>query len=183
MHQPPDAELVARVVATDDAHAFEQLVRRHQSTVRRLLRAMSTDESIVDDVAQDAFLRAYRSIGSFRREAQFSTWLMSIAYNELRSALRRQARFRRLRAALFRQPVATHDAPADYLSAPLRDALRRLSQDERTVVVLNHGHDLSHGEIALITGLPLGTVKSHAARGKSKLRAVLTEGATCNGRR
>ena len=81
MPQPPDAELIARVVATDDVRAFEQLVRRHQSTVRRFLRGLNVDAAIVDDVAQDAFLRAYRNIGSFRREAQFSTWLMSISYN------------------------------------------------------------------------------------------------------
>lgn len=183
MPQPPDAELIARVVATDDVRAFEQLVRRHQSTVRRFLRGLNVDAAIVDDVAQDAFLSAYRNIGSFRREAQFSTWLMSIAYNELRNAMRRQARFRRLRAALFRQPPPIPDEPNDRAGPALNIALRQLSQDERTVVVLNHGHDLSHAEIATITGLPLGTVKSHATRGKSKLRAALTEGVVSNGNR
>ena len=77
-----DADLIARVLANDDQHAFGELVRRHQSSVRGLLRQLTrTDVSLADDLAQETFLRAYKNIRSFRGEARFFTWLYRIAYN------------------------------------------------------------------------------------------------------
>jgi len=71
-----DADLVARVLANDDQHAFGELVRRHQSSVRGLLRQLTrTDLPLADDLAQEAFLRAYKTLASFQGEARFSPWL------------------------------------------------------------------------------------------------------------
>src|SRR5438874_1352668 len=90
-----DADLVARVLVDDDQHAFGELVRRHQSSVRGLLRQLTRgDLALADDLAQDAFVRAYKNIRSFRGEAKFSTWLYRIAYNCFREdARRRKVRF------------------------------------------------------------------------------------------
>ena len=74
--------LVARVLVDDDHHAFAELVRHHQSTVRGLLRQLTrNDLALADDLAQETFLRVYKNLRSFRGEAKFSTWLYRIAYN------------------------------------------------------------------------------------------------------
>jgi RNA polymerase sigma factor (sigma-70 family) len=86
-----DANLVARVIVDDDQHAFGELVRRHQSNVRGLLRQLTrTDIALADDLAQETFLRAYKNIRRFRGEAKFSTWLYRIAYNCFREEARRR---------------------------------------------------------------------------------------------
>src|SRR6184192_4079375 len=77
-----DAQLIARVLVQDDRHAFGELVRRHQSTVRASLRKLTAgNHALADDLAQETFLLAYRKLGSFRQEARFSTWLYRIATN------------------------------------------------------------------------------------------------------
>ena len=84
MSPPPvsDAALIARVVVSDDRHAFSELVRRHQSPVRATLRKLAAGNlALADDLAQETFLLAYRNLKSFRQEARFSTWLYRIAYN------------------------------------------------------------------------------------------------------
>src|SRR6184192_1195015 len=77
-----DAQLIARVLVQDDRHAFGELVRRHQSTVRASLRKLTRGNiALADDLAQETFLLAYRNLKSFRQDAKFSTWLYRIAYN------------------------------------------------------------------------------------------------------
>jgi|SRR5450755_1723164 DNA-directed RNA polymerase specialized sigma24 family protein len=84
MSPPPvsDSQLIARIVVSDDRHAFSELVRRHQSSVRATLRKLAGgNAALADDLAQEAFLLAYRNLKSFRQDAKFSTWLYRIAYN------------------------------------------------------------------------------------------------------
>src|SRR6516165_5130548 len=77
-----DAQLIARVLVQDDRHAFSELVRRHQSTVRACLRKLTAgNAALADDLAQETFLLAYRNLKSFRQESKFSTWLYRIATN------------------------------------------------------------------------------------------------------
>src|SRR5258708_12943772 len=81
MSPPPvsDTQLIARVVVSDDRHAFSELVRRHQSSVRATLRKLAGgNAALADDLAQEAFLLAYRNLRSFRQDAKFSTWLYRI---------------------------------------------------------------------------------------------------------
>ncbi|MAO67731.1 MULTISPECIES: sigma-70 family RNA polymerase sigma factor [Idiomarina] len=76
-----DKALIARVIARGDQHAFATLVRQHQNGVRHFLRRLTAgDHAQADDLAQEVFLRAYKSLKSFRAEASFSSWLHSIAY-------------------------------------------------------------------------------------------------------
>ena len=128
-----DADLVARVLVDDDQHAFGELVRRHQSSVRGLLRQLTrTDVALADDLAQQAFLRAYKNIRSFRGEARFSTWLYRIAYNCFREDARRRKELvgideEQLANASDPQvadPALRHDLMRALNLLPLNDALR-----------------------------------------------------------
>ena len=87
----PDQELIARVVAKKDQHAFSQLVLRYQSQLRLWARRLCDgDAHLADDLAQETFIQAHRSLVHFRGEAGFPTWLLGIAHNHWRNARRRQ---------------------------------------------------------------------------------------------
>jgi RNA polymerase sigma-70 factor (ECF subfamily) len=180
-----DAQLIARCVVSDDRHAFAELVKRHQSTVRACLRKLTVgDRALADDLAQETFVLAWRNLRSFRQEARFSTWLYRIATN----CWFAHARKRR------EELLGDHDAevsdddsesPADPLqvggdhahAAALRldlgRALRVLSESERAAIVQCYDNDLSHEEAAYVLGIPVGTVKTHIFRAKRKLRTAL----------
>jgi RNA polymerase sigma factor (sigma-70 family) len=168
-----DADLVARVIVDEDQHAFSELVRRHQSSVRGLLRQLTrTDLALADDLAQDAFLRAYKYIRSFRGEARFSTWLYRIAYNVFREDARRRKELvgideEQLQSA---QDPQTVDAG---LRHDLMHALNLLPLHERTAVLLCCQNGLSHDEASRVLDIPLGTVKTNVLRGREKLKRTL----------
>lgn len=167
---PSDLDLIARVLASDDRHAFSTLVRRHQSAVRGLLRRLTCGQgALADDLAQDTFLRAYRSLGTYRGGARFSTWLHSIAYHLYLNDLRR----RRPEAAEAPEPTAPPQAGRSLLRHDLAKAMEALRPEERLALALAFAEDYSHQEVAEILGCPLGTVKTHIARGKDKLKARL----------
>jgi RNA polymerase sigma-70 factor, ECF subfamily len=171
---PADSELIARAVSSDDRAAFGELVRRHQSAVRRFLRHLTGgDESLADDLAQETFLQAWRSLPRFRGEAGFSTWLMGIAHNRWRNAWRRLRTERAGRESAEEAASEPSPARASDLRQDLGAALRRLTPDERTAVYLCYQEGRSHSEIAAVAGWPLGTVKTHLARAKEKLRRQL----------
>lgn len=167
---PNDAELIARVLASDDRHAFSTLVRRHQSAVRGLLRRLTCGQgALADDLAQDTFLRAYRSLGTYRGGARFSTWLHSIAYHLFLNDLRR----RRPESGTAPEPSEPSTAGRSLLRHDLSRAMEALRPEERLALALAFGEDYSHQEVADILGCPLGTAKTHIARGKDKLKARL----------
>ena len=161
-----DAELAARVLADDDRRAFAELVRRHQSAVRTVLRRLCAgDAARADDLAQETFLRAYRKLASWRGEGKLSTWLYRVAYHLWLSQARRA-------------PEPRVPAPADVTSAAeaaharvdLARAFAVLREEERVALALAYGEEASHEEAARLLEWPLGTLKTHVARGKEKLR-------------
>jgi RNA polymerase sigma-70 factor (ECF subfamily) len=164
---PSDADLIARVLARDDRHAFAELVRRHQSAVRRLLRRLTSgDEALADDLAQETFLRTYRGLRRYQGGARLSTWLYRIAYNVFLDERRR-----------FRPPATARDpgsSPSPAAPALLRhdldEALRHLPDPERAAVAVVYGADLTHEEAAVVLDCPLGTLKTNIARAKERLR-------------
>ena len=165
---PSDTELVARVLASDDRRAFAELVRRHQSAVRGLLRRLCAgDAAQADDLAQETFLKAYRSLRTWRGEGRLSTWLYRIAWNGWASQARR------LPAPEAEAPAPPRDAEAVIDRHDLERAMGRLRQEERAALALAYGQDVSHEEAAAILDCPVGTLKTNILRGKEKLRRIL----------
>ena len=179
-----DVEL-ATLAATGDRRAFGELVRRHGSGVRALLRRMGAPGAEADDVAQDAFLAAFEGIADYRGEGTFAGWVKRIA---ARQYLRRLQREKRL-AALALEAEEGADPPAVQADAAgridLDEALKALGAAERLCVTMCYGAGVSHGEAAEALNLPLGTVKSHVKRGLEKLRTRLAppDGAAVEGSR
>jgi RNA polymerase sigma factor (sigma-70 family) len=168
-----DAVLIARVVQDDDRAAFGELVRRHQGIVRGFLRRMlGSRGDLADDLAQETFIKAHRAMPGFRGSATFSSWLCAIATNELRGEwrrLKRRAEFSdddQAAEESTNQPALEHD---------VANGLARLSEAQRAALVLCFEHGLTHEEAAHVLGLPVGTLKSHLARGKARLREWLGE--------
>jgi|TARA_R100000455_G_C6263286_1_gene118561 RNA polymerase sigma-70 factor (ECF subfamily) len=166
-----DEELVALVVAAKDNIAFGELVRRHQGLVRSMLARMCGNRALAEDLAQEAFIRAFRKIGSYTGKGSFKSWLCRIAYNEfLMSARKRKATEKAMDR--FKQDIDDTEAPRDMGSVvDLDRALATLKEDERAAVVLCYASGLSHSDAAEMLNLPLGTVKSHVNRGREKLKA------------
>lgn len=168
-----DISLVARVVAFGDKRAFDALVKRHQSAVRRFLLGLTLgDSALSDDLAQDTFIKAYTHIGSYRGSAGFSTWLFRIAYRVFLD----DVRARRLTADIDGDAARRAGRSADVaLKIDIYECLKMLKPEERLCVTLQLVEGQSIGRIAVITGMPEGTVKSQLARGKSKLATILKE--------
>lgn len=170
-----EASVVALAASGDD-QAFAELVRRRQGMVRGLMRRLSGDAALAEDLAQQAFVQAWRQLSRLQSPAAFGGWLRAIAVNVwLQEARRAPARLETPEADL---PEPEPEGPAaDELAAARLDlsrALLRLKSPERVCVVLSYAEGLSHGQIAEITGWPLGTVKSNVARGAERLRAWLS---------
>jgi len=167
-----DVELCS-YAAAGERRAFGELVRRHGSGVRGLLRRMGAQAAEADDTAQDAFLAAFERIAEFRGEGTFAGWVKKIA---ARQYLRRLQREKRLSALAAEEGMAEEADPgtgdADH-RIDLDEALKGLSPAERLCVSMCYGAGLSHGEAAEALNLPLGTVKSHVKRGLEKLRVRL----------
>ena len=178
-----DVELCS-FAAAGERGAFGELVRRHGSAVRSLLRRMGAVASEADDVAQDAFLTAFERIADFRGEGTFAGWVKRIA---ARAYLRRLQKERKLAvfASESLEETAQAPRPGDADAAiDLDGALKDLSAAERLCVTMCFGAGLSHTEAAEALNLPLGTVKSHVKRGLEKLRNRLAPGgAVVEGRR
>lgn len=168
-----DADLLARVLVEDDHHAFSELVRRHQSAVRGLLRQLTrSDLALADDLAQETFLKAYKNIRSFRGEAKFSTWLYRIAYN----CFREDARKRKELVGIDETQLEAEQDPQTVdpaLRQDLMHALQLLPLHERSAVLLCCQNGLSHDEAARVLEIPLGTVKTNVLRGREKLKKTL----------
>lgn len=156
--------------------AFQALVQRHQAGLRTLLRRTCGDPVLADDLAQEAFLKAWLNLGQLRAADGFAAWLRRIAINAAMDAGRRRTpQGHRLDddcAAPDRDVLGEAQAPARRID--LDAALMSLSLPARLCILLFHGEQMSHGEIAAETGMPVGTVKSHIARATPVLRNALS---------
>ncbi|MCB9568464.1 MAG: sigma-70 family RNA polymerase sigma factor [Myxococcales bacterium] len=168
-----DADLVSRACHFGDDRSFGELLRRHQGKVRGLLLRLAGDPTLADDLAQEAFLRAYRGLAGFEGRARFSTWVYRIAYNVY---LNHRARTR-VHAALPEGFENGTPAPESAMSQSRSDlrrdleaAIGALPERYRAVIMLYYLEDVSYPEIAEILDLPIGTVKTHLHRAKRMLR-------------
>jgi RNA polymerase sigma factor (sigma-70 family) len=167
-----DVEL-AGLAAAGDRKAFGELVRRHGAAVRGLIRRMGADPATADDLAQDAFLAAFESIGEFRGEGTFAAWVKRIAARLYIRKWRKAARFDLMAETPEPSDQVSSEAQANH-RLDLDEAMRGLSKPERMCVSLCYGAGLSHAEAAEALNTPLGTVKSHVKRGLDKLRERLS---------
>jgi RNA polymerase sigma-70 factor (ECF subfamily) len=181
-----DAELIA-AARGGDLDAFNFLVARHERVVYGVaLRYLRSPEA-AEDVTQDAFIRAYRSLDTFRNEAGegFRTWLLRIASNRALDVIRAQGRrpSESLDSRLDDpegswEPEATDESATDFalrgeLGERLEAALGQLPPDQRLVLILSDVQGYPYDEISAIAGVPLGTVKSRINRGRARLREIL----------
>jgi RNA polymerase sigma-70 factor (ECF subfamily) len=169
-----DIALVTQVAVFHNKSAFDQLVRKYQSPVRRFfLNQTLGDEQLSDDLAQETFIKAYLNITKFRGLASFSTWLMRIAYNVFYDDVRARKQTEDIdSSAVLRQSASTSDSN---LKMDIYAALALLKPDERTCITLQLIDGYPIEQISKITGIPDNTVKSHLRRGKEKMTIYLKE--------
>lgn len=180
MQSLSDISLIAQVAVLHNRRAFDLLVKKYQSPVRRFLLNLTLgNEALSDDLAQDTFLRAYTHITQFQGIASFQTWLFRIAYNVYYDNKRKthpQSLSERERNGL--PPEQSLSAPLTYregtgMGLDINTALAILKEEERACVTLKLIDGYSLDEIAKMTDMPVNTVKSHLRRGKEKLTTYL----------
>ena len=166
----PEA-LVVSLAIRGDRDAFAELVRRRQPWIRNLMRRFSGNAELADDLAQRVFLKAWRRIRTVRHPERFAGWLKHIAVNEWIDHQRRLAPSASSELDTERLPGRV-DTTAEKID--LDAALAVLPDPVRNCIVLSYHERMTHDEIATLTGIPLGTVKSHIRRGSEKLRDILS---------
>lgn len=176
MNDPHDtlSDLHLARLAARDERAFETLVRTHAPQVHRLAASL-VGPGAADDIVQEVFIAAHKSLKGFRGEASLSTWLHRITLNACARALRTRAT---LALDEGRELAAPHDpvraGEQAQLRARLAAGLQSLSAEQREALTLREIAGLDYAEIAAVTGTELGTVKSRINRGRAALRAWLT---------
>jgi RNA polymerase sigma-70 factor (ECF subfamily) len=180
-----DLELVRRA-QRGERGAFDLLVLRYQHKVVKLVARLLRDRTEAEDVAQEAFVKAYRALGSFRGDSAFYTWLYRIAVNTARNALAsRQRRPLQYEAGLSESEQSavesrmrhTDTPEANALSEEIHETVNRvigeLPEDLRTAIILREVEGLSYEEIAAAMDCPVGTVRSRIFRARDAIDRVL----------
>jgi RNA polymerase sigma-70 factor, ECF subfamily len=171
MRTPSDGELVVRARA-GSREAAAELFERHWPRAWRMARAVTGRRDMADDVAQDAFERAFAALSRFDERRPFAPWLQRIVVNRSLDLLRSERRLVGLESAE-RIEGEWRDAAAEYRA--LLQAVSGLSPQRRVVIVLRYGLGLPPAEIAELLGLPVGTIHSRLARGLEDLRGLQKE--------
>ena len=170
-----DILLIRQVQIFGNRRAFDALVRKYQASIRRLLLSLTTgDEALSDDLAQETFIKAYTALDTYKNRANFGTWLYKIAYNVFYDYIRSRKETCSMDEVSSEVEMVYNQTPVDScITADIDEAMRMLRPEERTCVTLHLIEDLPLDKIVEITGMPIGTVKSHIARGKGKLVTYL----------
>ena len=183
---PSDEELIARVLAGDDS-AYGTLVTRYRDLVYTIAVRIVGDEEDADDVAQEAFVRAYRALPRFRGDSKFSSWLYRIATNRALTHLKKRKR----RAQTVDIDAGPHIEAAaiegthvespekfvldDEFRRGVREAVKELPSKYRVVVTLFYLEERSYKEVAETLGIPMGTLKTHLHRARALLKEILVK--------
>ena len=186
---PPDAELVRRACDGDLA-GYDELIRRHQSRIYGMMYHMTANHEDANDLTQEAFIRGYQTLRSFRGEAAFFTWIYRIAVNRALNFIK-QKRNRTPHVSLDdfdpQGEVATYlrelisdktprrDAAMKELQEKLNGALLKLSEKHRLVVTLHDIQGVSYDEIAAITGCNVATVRTRLFYARHLLQGYLAD--------
>ena len=171
-----DRDLVRAAVAGDRA-AFETLVARHQRTVYRLCYRFVPNHEDASELAQDAFVRAYRSLEKFEGQAQFSTWLhritVNVCLNRLALKAPKLAPLKEVELAPGRDEPADEAMFRTQRAARVRAAIAKLPEKQRATLILRVYHDLPHEEIARALGSTVGAAKTNLFHALGNLRKLL----------
>ena len=181
-----DAMLVEQAVAGDQK-AFELLVIKYQRRIQRLIGRMVRDVDLVEDIAQETFIRAYRALGQFRGEAQFYTWLYRIAVNTAKKALMDLKRNPTVSENAFKSDVDDETSPVENeLTSPetpeavlaskeiaiiINSAMQDLPEELREAIILREIEGLTYEEISEAMNCPIGTVRSRIFRAREAISA------------
>lgn len=182
----PDRDLVRRTLA-GDKKAYEQLVLNHQRRAFNIAYRILGDYDEAMDLAQEAFIQAYRALAQFREESHFSHWFLAITTNLCRNRLKQWKRRARSRTDSLSDPIGDGDSdlrrdPPDpgpsaldrlearQLEELVREEMQHVEEEYRMVLVLRDVQGMPYEEIAQILGVPVGTVKSRLHRGRADLR-------------
>ena len=171
MTQTGEAELIS-AAQRGRPDAFSLLVERHQQAVRGFLRRLCGDHADADDLAQETFVTAWTRIGRFRRGESLRAWLCGIAYRKWLTHRRAEAR-RGTRDSMAAGDQTLSTVSSSEARIDSSAALEALPLEQRAAVALCLAAEFSHQEAATALDLPLGTVKSHVARGRIKLLELL----------
>jgi len=185
-----DADLIV-LCQKKDSRAFEELIKRHQRTVYALLYRLAPDWNDTSDLAQEVFIRMWRSIGNLRNPSAFRSWLSQIVTNLFYDELRKRPR--QLPTISMDEPIDSEEGSdattrdiKDKAAGPdelcqrkemtevVRQAMTRLPEQFRTAIILREFEGLSYEEIALITNTEIGTVKSRIARARAKIQEMVS---------
>ena len=184
-----DLMLVERTLA-GDKRAFELLVIKYQRRIQRLIGRMVRDVDLVEDIAQETFIRAYRALHQFRGDAQFYTWLYRIAVNTAKKSLMELKHDPTVSESSFRSAddddetsrprnePTTDETPESVLAAKeiaavVNAAMEALPEDLRQAVTLREIEGLTYEEIAVAMGCPIGTVRSRIFRAREAISAKI----------
>ncbi len=180
-----DADVIRRVL-DGDKDSYSLLVDAYSARVINYLVRMTGTRHEAEELAQEAFVRAYFALRSYKPQYKFSTWLFKIATNLCINYLKKRRRWVHVDdyqddegkplwvlpdARSYGNPSST--MAQHEMQREIQEAVNQLPSVYRTVVILRHMHGLSYQEIADVTGLPIGTIKSRLGRGRGKLTALL----------
>ena len=156
-----------------DQRAMEALYTAHSGRVYTVVRRLVGDDHLAEDVSQDAWVRAFEKLGSFRGDAAFGTWMHRLAVNTALNRLRRRGRRPEVESAA-EPPLAAPDADERILSQRvLGQALDRLPDGYRQVLVMHDVEGMTHEEIADSLGVAVGTSKSQLHKARARMRDLL----------
>ncbi len=184
-----DRPLVMRAKA-GDLSAYDELIQRHQQRIYGLCYHLTSNHEDANDLAQDAFIKGWKALGSFKGDSSFYTWIYRVAYNSCLNHLKtRRNRTPHLSlndldtqvehdpdlVALISNRTPRRDVDLGELQKRLNESLLKLSEEHRTVVVLHDVQGLQHDEIAKIVGCNPGTIRSRLFYARQQLQAWLSE--------
>jgi len=182
-----EALFVSRLQANEDA-AYDELVRSYSATIYHVAYRMLGDSGDASDVVQEIFLKVFRNIRGFKGEAALKTWIFKIAFSEILNRLRWwKRRYRHATVSLDEDgngkpgadlvlkggPTPEQVLQGKEREAAIQLALRKLSGDHRSIIVLRDIEGFSYNEIADVLGISIGTVKSRLARARADLKQSL----------
>jgi RNA polymerase sigma-70 factor (ECF subfamily) len=177
--QMPTDEHLVRATLSGDDEAFAELVRRYKQKVLRLAARLLNERDELDDICQEAFIKAYQSLNKFRGDAPFEHWMTKIAVNVCYDLLRKQRRRRyevSLDSVAFsvgNNPSCAEDLSGEEAWGVLRSAMSKLHPEERLIITLLNLEEKSVRETALLTGWSEANVKVRAFRARKALKRIM----------